>query len=177
VTDERRERFEAIFAEHFDVVLRFVVARVDAETAKDVTADTFLAAWRNLDDVSPRPRAWLLTVARRKVVDQYRASGRRDALRASLEFQVTPPADPADRVAGHDRVRAAFAGLDPKDQELLRLLAWDGLSRSEAAQVLGCSPGLFAVRLHRARRRLRDALDEQEPSERAPYPVAREIAR
>jgi len=47
-------------------------------------------------------------------------------------------------------VRAAFAALRPADQELLRLLAWDGLTRAEAAQVLDCNPASFAVRLHRA---------------------------
>jgi len=158
---EDQTRFEAMFGEHFDTVLRFVAARAEAEVAKDVTAETFLAAWRAFDRVPPQPRAWLLAVARRKLVDHYRGAGRRDVLANRLGAgAVTAAADHADGVAERDRVRAAFAALRPADQELLRLLAWDGLTRAEAAQVLGCNSASFAVRLHRARRRLRAALDD-----------------
>ena len=158
-------RFEAMFGEHFDAVLRFVSARAEAEVAKDVTAETFLAAWRAFDRVPPRPRAWLLAVARRKLVDHYRGAGRRDTLASRLGAGVAAStADHADGVAERDRVRAAFAALRPADQELLRLLAWDGLTRAEAAQVLDCNPASFAVRLHRARRRLRAALDDPDGS-------------
>lgn len=165
MADARRERFEALFAEHFDAVLRFAAARAEQETAKDVTAETFMAAWRGLDAVPASPRAWLLSVARNKIADAYRATGRRDALAAALEFQVAQVPDPAEDVAANSGVRAAFARLSAGDQELLRLLAWDGLSRADAAQVLGLSPAVFAVRLHRARRRLRESLAQRKPSE------------
>ncbi len=82
MSDGPRERFEAIFAEHFDSVLRFALARAQPEVAKDAVAETFTAAWRSLDDVPPAPRAWLLAVARRKLADHYRAAGRREALQA-----------------------------------------------------------------------------------------------
>jgi RNA polymerase sigma factor (sigma-70 family) len=49
---------------------------------------------------------------------------------------------------------AALALLSERDQEVLVLVAWDGLDRAQAAEVLGISAGAFAVRLHRARRRL-----------------------
>lgn len=162
--DEQRERFEAVFDQHYDVVLRFTLARAEPEAAKDAAAETFLAAWRAMDSLPAEPRGWLITVARRKLADHYRAAGRRDLLHASLALS-TPPAspDPADSVAETDRVRAALFTLPERDQEILRLLAWDGLTRIEAAQVLGCSTALFAVRLHRARRRLRDCLEAQEP--------------
>jgi RNA polymerase sigma-70 factor (ECF subfamily) len=42
---------------------------------------------------------------------------------------------------------------------VLRLVAWDGLDVRDSAQVLGCSPGAFRVRLHRARRKLAKQLD------------------
>ena len=47
-----------------------------------------------------------------------------------------------------------------RDREALLLVAWDGLSNSDAAKVLGCTTAGFAVRLHRARVRLAQALDE-----------------
>jgi DNA-directed RNA polymerase specialized sigma24 family protein len=48
--------------------------------------------------------------------------------------------------------------LTPADQEVLRLVAWDDLTPDQASRVLGCSPGAFRVRLHRARQRLADEL-------------------
>lgn len=165
MSEQARARFEAIFEQQFDVVLRFALSRVEPETAKDVTAETFLAAWRSMDTLPPEPRPWLITVARHKIADHYRATGRRDALAASLAITAPSAAgDPAEAVAETGSVRAALARLRPTDQEILRLLAWDGLSRAEAAQVLGCSTALFAVRLHRARRRLREALDAEQPA-------------
>ncbi|MDX6245621.1 MAG: hypothetical protein QOE76_3344 [Frankiales bacterium] len=167
---EARELFEAVFGEHFDVVLRFASARAEAEAAKDVTSETFLAAWRALDDLPSQPRGWLLAVCRRKLADHYRAAGRRESLAEMLA--VSPPPnhpDHGDTVAERDHVRAAFARLSPPDQELLRLLAWDGLTHVEAAEVLGCRPAAFSVRLHRARRRLREALAAGEPIPEAPH--------
>jgi RNA polymerase sigma factor (sigma-70 family) len=160
VDNGRRERFEHLVAEHFDAVLGFALARVEPEAARDAVAETFLAAWKSLDVLPAEPRGWLLAVARRRVADHYRAVGLRETLVGSLSVRpavMTP--DPADDVVERDRIRAAFATLSPTDQEVLRLLAWDGLTRGEAAQVLGFGPAVFAVRLHRARRRLRHALD------------------
>lgn len=161
--DGDRDRFEALFAAHFDVVLRFAMTRAEPETAKDVASETFLAAWRAIDELPAAPRGWLLAVARHKLADHYRSGGRRDKLETVLAIcTATTSPDHADRITDHDHVRVAFARLPAMDQEVLRLLAWDGLTRAEAAESLGCSTALFAVRLHRARRRLRDALNGQD---------------
>ncbi|MEI5101965.1 sigma factor-like helix-turn-helix DNA-binding protein [Streptomyces sp. PmtG] len=55
-----------------------------------------------------------------------------------------------------------------RDQETLLLVGWDGLDVAAAAVVVGCTRRTFAVRLHRARRRLRQALDETPVGEAAP---------
>jgi RNA polymerase sigma-70 factor (ECF subfamily) len=165
-----RELFEAVFEEHFDAVLRFAAARTEPEAAKDVTAETFLAAWRRLGDLPAEPRGWLLAVCRRKVVDHYRAAGRRGNLSEVLAASPTlNQPDHGEVLVERDHVRASFGRLRPADQELLRLLAWDGLSHAEAAEVLGCKPAAFAVRLHRARGRLREALAAGEPEPEVLY--------
>jgi RNA polymerase sigma-70 factor (ECF subfamily) len=48
--------------------------------------------------------------------------------------------------------------LGDDDRELLELLAWDGLTRTQLAAVFGVSRGTIAVRVHRAKRRLARAL-------------------
>ncbi|HEX6027306.1 MAG TPA: sigma factor-like helix-turn-helix DNA-binding protein, partial [Solirubrobacter sp.] len=52
----------------------------------------------------------------------------------------------------------ALAMLKPIDREALLLTAWEGLTPERAAVAAGCSRATFDVRLHRARRRLADAL-------------------
>src|SRR5579875_1037709 len=89
-----RERFERIYRENFRAVLRFAALRIDRERAKDVAAETFLVAWRRLDDVPPEPRAWLLGVARKVIAGQYRTETRREAL--ALRLRGTPAAESHD---------------------------------------------------------------------------------
>jgi len=159
MAEDDRERFERLFRDQYDAVLRFALARAEPELAEDAAAETFAAAWQNIRRLPDPPQAWLLHVARRKVADQYRVRSRRDRLASRLTSE-PDEADPAEQVSDGDQIRTAFARLRPGDQELLRLIAWDDLSPDEAAQVLGCSKAGFAVRLHRARRRLRAALDD-----------------
>jgi RNA polymerase sigma-70 factor (ECF subfamily) len=59
-----------------------------------------------------------------------------------------------ERVTEKQAFAQAFAALRVRDREVLALIAWDGLDSGEAAQVMGCSPATFSLRLHRARRRL-----------------------
>jgi RNA polymerase sigma-70 factor (ECF subfamily) len=63
-----------------------------------------------------------------------------------------------------DRVKDAIARLKPSDREVFTLIVWDELDHRAAARVLGCSPNAVAVRLHRARARLRDELSEIVPN-------------
>jgi RNA polymerase sigma-70 factor (ECF subfamily) len=70
-----------------------------------------------------------------------------------------PGSDPAESLALRDAFATAFAQLEEHEREVLRLVAWDGLSTREAAGVLECSAAAFRVRLHRARRRLTKHLE------------------
>jgi RNA polymerase sigma-70 factor (ECF subfamily) len=172
-TADSSERFERIYRENFRSVLRFAAARIDPERAKDVAAETFLVAWRRLDDVPDEPRAWLLGVARKVISGQYRSEARRDALATRLESAPgrNGETDLAGELGERDAVLAALAALRERDREVLRLVAWDGLDAAEAAEVLSVTRLAFAVRLHRARRRFErelERLDEPPP----PAPVS-----
>lgn len=164
-------RFEAVFRDHFDAVLRFALARADPDAARDVAAETFMAAWQAFDRLPPEPRGWLIAVARNKVADHYRAGERREVL-VSRIAQIFPAssADQSDTALELGPVSVAFHSLNRADQEVLRLLAWDGLTHPEAAEAMGWSSRRFAVRLHRARKRLRAALlqSQHEPVRASP---------
>lgn len=158
-------RFRKLYAEHRGEVLAYALRRVaDPEDAADVLAETFLVAWRRLDDLPPgsQARFWLIGVARHVLANQRRGENRRSKLVARLctELAVDLGQIRVETLDGGE-VLAALAALDAADQELLRLNAWEGLGPSEAARVLGISSVAARSRLHRARRRLRLLLDGQ----------------
>jgi RNA polymerase sigma-70 factor, ECF subfamily len=156
--DERRRfAFEQLFADHLRTVSAYVRRRAAAEEADDVVAETFLVAWRRLEDVPPEPKGWLLAVARRVLANQRRATGRRTALTARAAATMSPRADAGE---GDACVLRALAKLSERDRDLLLLAAWDGLTADEIAAVVGCSRAAAKVRLHRARRRLQRKLAE-----------------
>jgi RNA polymerase sigma factor (sigma-70 family) len=162
VTDE--ERYAVLFRRHVRVVYNYAWRRV-GEQAPDVVSETFLVAWRRmpaLPDDEELP--WLLGVARRVVANTVRARARDVRLdrhlRAALAAGVgVIEPDHAQSLCARDEVLRCLAKLNPRDQESLQLVAWEGLEVRDAARVVGCSATAFAVRLHRARRRLAQLLD------------------
>lgn len=162
--DERRARFEAIYAELMPRVLGYALRRTDAEEARDVVAETFTVAWRRLEDVPDGEATipWLLATARKVLANHRRAAESR--LRTSLVGPRAGSPDHPEDTIGTASVVQAFNSLEERDREALALVAWDGLAPSEAAMVAGCSAATFSVRLHRARKRLAALLrDANEP--------------
>ena len=154
-----RERFEQVFDEHFRAVSAYALRPASHTDAEEAVAETFLVAWRRLDEVPREAKPWLLGVARRVLANQRRAAGRREALRARVAVERESDSEPGRRPP----VIQALAGLSAGDREVLLLVAWDGLSTRAAALVLGCSAAAAKVRLHRARRRLHARLETLEP--------------
>ena len=159
-------RFEQLYRDNWQALFAYARRRTEnVDVAADVVADVFTVAWRRADDIpdGPQARLWLFGVARRTVANSARGESRRGRLHARLTAAVAEASiDPAEVVASADvvaRVRAAVRALPPNDRELLLLVAWDGLSPTDAAAVLGIAPSLARVRLRRARIRLRRLLD------------------
>lgn len=124
--------------------------------------DTFVVAARHLQDIPHDSLVWLLGVARRITVTHHRTSRRSEALRERLAYTALRPTsleqDPVvDTAVARSRHRSlgdALSHLSDNDREALLLVAWDGLDTRRAAQVAGCGYATFAVRVHRARKRL-----------------------
>ena len=155
---ESSARFEQAFREQYGRVLSYARRRAPADVADDVVAETFLTAWRRMDDLPRLELPWLLGVARRVLANQRRraAAQRRLAERVAAE----PDAGAAPFASADERLVDVLSRLPERDRELLTLVAWDGLSPSDAAGVLGCSAVSARVRLHRARRRLAAMLED-----------------
>lgn len=167
------ERFRGLFEAHYEPVLRFAARRVGPEAAGDVAAETFLVAWRRLAKVpeaAGEALPWLYAVARRVLANQRRGDQRGERLTARIGSAAPPPVGPdhAGDVVGVLHLRQALGTLSARDRETLLLVGWDGLDVADAATVVGCGRRAFAVRLHRARRRLERALEGTYADEGAP---------
>jgi len=154
----RRARFRVVYDANYHRVLGYVLRRAATrEDAEDAVAETFLTAWRRLDEVpcGGGARPWLYGVARNALANQRRGERRRGRLWGRLQAEPTPVAwrwpDADDQLAP---VAAAFTRLREDDRELFALVAWEELDPDEIATVLGCSRNAARIRLHRARRRL-----------------------
>ncbi len=130
-------------------------------------------AWRRIAEIPEEPLPWLLGVARKVLADLRRAQGRQNALVMRLGATIAESSDDhAETLNGRERTLAALGRLSDFQQEVLLLIAWDGLSQREAAAALGCSRGAVALRLHRARARLATAFREVAAEEQFALPGA-----
>jgi RNA polymerase sigma-70 factor, ECF subfamily len=146
------QRFEELYERHRDAVCAYARRRMPADLVDDVVAETFLVCWRKLADVPADALPWLYAVARKTIANQRRAAARPAV--ASAESVAGEP-----EPAGDPRLAAAFAQLSDNDREVLRLVAWEGLTPRQASTVLGCTTVSCRVRFHRAKRRLGALLD------------------
>jgi RNA polymerase sigma-70 factor (ECF subfamily) len=152
VDDRPEQRFDQLWQDHALAVVRYARRRVLPDEVEDVVAETFVVAWRRLNEVPPYGLPWLLGVARNVSANTRRSRRRREALSERIAAELDDvPAWPA--VDGDDTVTAALHRLSDADRELLTLIAWEGLGHAEVAEALGCSRGALKVRLSRARHR------------------------
>jgi RNA polymerase sigma-70 factor, ECF subfamily len=156
---EHARRFEAFYVEHYAAIYAYVHRRLSDSVGEvpDVVAEVFATAWRLTDSVPPgvEGRLWLYKTAQHAVLNDRRRSRRRlrlfDRLRG--EAQAHPAATSSDDAGDLWLVRA-IRRLPPADQEVLRLVRWEGTSHAEAAQILGCSVNAVALRVRKATSRL-----------------------
>lgn len=177
---EARSSFTALFEHHHAAVNAYARRRCPAAAVDDVVAETFLVAWRRMDDIPADPLPWLLRVAALTAANARRGERRRSLLDERLAAE-PPSVENGPTPSGlAPAVASALAQLGDTDRELLCLLAWERLTPAQAAAALDVSPVALRVRLHRARRRLRRALlahgavREPDPAIDHPLPLPEE---
>jgi RNA polymerase sigma-70 factor (ECF subfamily) len=170
---DRDSRFTSLFEATYADLLRFAQRRVHSAHAEDVIAESFLIAWRRLNDLPPRrddARAWLFGIALGVILNTHRGAERQRALAVRLaDVRTGSMADfDAELVARQIDVSRAWQRLSEVHQEALALAVLDGLTAPQAAAVLGVSAVAFRLRLSRARRALRLHLDQLPQSSSTP---------
>lgn len=171
-----REAFERLFAQTHIELLAYALRRSRcAEDAADVVSETYLIAWRKIDQIpdGERARMWLFGVAAnvlRRGAARHHASTLLVA-RLAGELAVHTAAEQFEREDHSLRaLRAGLASLPARDREIVTLSAWEGLSPKQIGQVLQLPANVVRVRLHRARRRLIQRVTEAEHALVVPDP-------
>ena len=169
------QAFTLLFERHFTVIDRWLHRRVGAPLAEDLAAETFTRAFdyrERFDQSYADARPWLFGIAANLVHDHRRTEVRR--LRALARVQRREPgaedvaadADArADAAAAGPLIAAALAELRSEERDVLLLVAWAGLEYDEVARATGVPVGTVRSRLHRARHRLRVALEPNDGTE------------
>lgn len=168
------ERFAVLFDRYARQVHQYVSRRLGTQLADDIVGETFLIAFRRRETFDPArtlARPWLYGIATTLVARHRRNEER--FLRALKRTGADPLPEPvAEAVArqvtagAQERALAgALARLPRGDRDVLLLVAWADLSYEETAQTLDIPLGTVRSRLHRARRRLREALGGADPTQ------------
>lgn len=161
-----RERFESLYSQFQREVWALAYARwMDADSALDITQETFLRLWKQLEDREEiqNPRAWLLRVARNLAEDYAKSAFRRNGtqppeLFGGLASTTTAPSDKMERDETFARVRELLDELPDADREILTLRYALEYDAPKIADMLGLAVTAVHMRLSRARQRLADKL-------------------
>ena len=162
------DAFEAYVLPEVDVLLRVARGLVDRPAdAEDLVQDTLLRAYRAIGRFDGRhPRAWLLTIMRNAHINAHRR--RRPELLRDPDLHPEQPTDAADAeipdrfidLTFDTEVERALRELPDTFRQVIDLVDIAGLTYAEAAHTLAIPAGTVMSRLHRARRRIRDHLDQ-----------------
>lgn len=160
--------FAELYEQHAGRVLAYCVRRLPRDDARDAAAEVFTIAWRKFSEVPTGERAlrWLYGVAANVVKNHRRSRRRAGNLITKLgAIGGGPSTGPEGHVVAQDEhraVREAIERLRPKYREVLRLVEWEGLSRTEAAGLLHVSRAAIDQRMHRAYQQLERELGTAE---------------
>jgi RNA polymerase sigma factor (sigma-70 family) len=151
--------FQRFFDEQAPAVLAFLRSTVGRDDAEECLQETFLAALRAYDGFDGRhPRAWVLTIARRKAIDFRRAAARRTA---QLEDpDLLPATEPAANGDGGE-IWAEVAGLPPKQRGALFLRFALDLRYREVGAAMGCSEAAARRSVHEGLSSMRKTRTEE----------------
>ena len=157
---DQRSRFVEAYESQYRSVFVYCRRRLPADRVDDAVAETFLTAWRKIDDMPSGDRVlpWLYGVAYRVILHVWRGSYRRRRLGNRLaSLGVDVPAPPEEFiVASYESsvVLEATRRLKNTDQEILRLHLWEELPHPEIALALDLKEDAVRQRYARALKNL-----------------------
>lgn len=166
VQNKDRAAGNELIARYFGRIRRFFASKVDSSTVEDLVQRTFAGCVERIyafrGDASFT--SYIFSIARRQLY-RYLRDRARDARRfdgsigaSSIRALSRSPSSIVAGVESGDMVLEALKSLPLEAQMILELHYWECLTGPEIAEVLDAQPGAIRVRLHRARKALREAL-------------------
>jgi RNA polymerase sigma-70 factor (ECF subfamily) len=165
--DADRPPFEDLYRDYLGRIYAYVRAQVSTSAdAEDITAHVFMNAYQAYGRFEARntsPAAWLFRIARNATTDHFRAHGRRERLRRTIEHQPVAQDDPARMAEERMQYRALLehvARLPQRQRESIAL-RHSGLSFEEVGVLMSCTEDAAKMLYHRGLRSLRDAVHKE----------------
>jgi RNA polymerase sigma factor (sigma-70 family) len=170
--------FERLYERHVRDVYRYAAAMLgEAADAEDVTQTTFLNAYRAFKSGTrpDKPQSWLIAIAHNVCRQRFRQSQRRPH-EVAFDERVGD-GEPAAEVTAPsaEDLRRALSQLPPNQRAALVMRELEGGSYAEIAEVLGVSVSALETLLFRARRALREQLEEQITCQEAAFAINKQI--
>jgi len=149
--------FQAVYDAHRDVVWRFVVSLVGRGEAEDVFQEAWLAALRAYPDVrdAARLRAWVMTIAHHKAIDEHRDRGRRPTPAPALPDEIVEPVPVAHDGDGDDGLWQQVRALPPKQRAAVAHRFVADLSYADIGAAMNTTPEAARRNVHEAITKLR----------------------
>src|SRR5688572_28644411 len=152
-----RDPFQRFLDEHRAPVLAFLRSMVGPVDADDCFQETFMAALRAYETLDgDNPRAWVMTIARNKAIDHYRAAGRRPVPKGDdLPDRAAPPRPEADPDLWRE-----VAALPERQREAVALRFAADLRYREIAGAMDTSEEAARRSVHEGLKKLRERVTE-----------------
>ena len=148
------QAFEDLFTSHAVEVHRYITRRHVGSDVDDLVAEVFTLAWQKRTEIPQDYQLpWLYRTAWFLIANAHRKLSDIPMEAFSIE-EVSP--DIADVVIESAKMREVWLAIPERDREVLRLVAWEGLTPPQVADVLGISVGGASSAISRARKNLED---------------------
>lgn len=162
------QRFETLFQDYHEDVLRYISAKVsDRKIAEDLASETFMVAWRRLDRVPYclSAKLWLISVGNKIMANWFRSRQRQNNLlrKISSELPTKVSVTHEDKLPYEyfrDNLEIALDKIPSTEREIIRLAVFEGRSHKDIASILSCSSNAVGIKLYRARRSLAKELSK-----------------
>lgn len=160
-TDGIEKWFSDCFNEYSDGIFRFCLVRVDSrDVALDVTQDTFARFWDYMREgrAITNPRALLFTIARNRIIDEYRRHTT-DSLDAHTELETSHVEAPSqENEHMYQEALNAIKRLPEPFREVVFLRYVEEMKPKEIAAIIGEKENIISIRITRGMKILRESL-------------------
>ena len=163
VQSGKSESFRLLIERYQKPVFQMIFNLVgDGHASEDISQEVFISAYQKIatfDPVRSRFSTWLFTIARNKSINHLRK--KRPAI--SVSERIVSDADPYEEVSKEEFIQQlddVLKRLPPRQRRAFTLAQFEALPYEEIAQIECVSIGTVKSRIHRAKQKLRKALEK-----------------